>query len=339
MKPKIYFQSGFWKSLSSNFTREGIQAMLDVSDALSASFVITDVTEDLIRQDQFLMILIRQGKYVRCDEQYINKKLDSFGSNTQTKEDSEDLCATYLLAKRPAECRNLEEKLGVVAISADAFHEKSKLFKGDGFCLEKSHKYSQRYMTFKDNLRYPCNSLVIIDPYLLSIRQIDSDKLVTFPGIANNLESLLDATLPQALDVTFHLTIFSHLCNGPEDVKRCYEKIKKCIKKIRKNLVVQLGLFYIDKGFSHKVESFHSRHILTNNVLVDSEDGFDLFNEKGYITKNNPAISVVFPKLIGNHRQDMTKYETWLKSVKTHVEESSEASFYGTKENRLFDLV
>lgn len=332
MTSKVYFQSGFWKKLNSN-TTEGIRAMLNVSDALSNSHVITDATEELIKNDIFLMRIIRKENYHRCSEKYINKQLDSLESG----KNSEDLCATYMLDKEPYECAHIEKEYGVVALSADSLPQKDYLFRGDGFSLDKNHKYSQRYMTFKEKLQLPCNSLIIIDPYLLF--KVDENNLVTFPGISNNLESLLNAILPQALKVTFHITIISSLNQGTKDVKRAYEKIKKCFKRIRKNLKIEFGFFYIEKGFKRDIESFHSRHILANSFMVNSEDGLDLFNNEGKTTKNNPTISIVFPRLLGNNRQDMTKYENWIKSVKKHVEEATDCRYCGTKENRMFDLI
>ncbi len=336
MKSKIFFQSGFWRSINTDTTREGIRAMLNVSDALSNSHVVTDASEDLIKKDPFLMVMIRQGKYIRCDEKYIDKKIDTLNSS----ENSEDLSSIFLLDKKPFVCDKIEERYGVVTVSPESIIKKEYLFKGDGFCLDKHHCYTLRYMTYKDKLRQPCNSLIIIDPYLLLDREEDCNThSVRFPGISNNLESLLDATLPQVLDVEFHLTVISSLKMGKEDVKKAYEQVKKCFKRIRKDITLKLGFFYIAKGYDYKKESFHSRHILANSFMIDSEDGFDLFGDKGYITKNNPTISVVFPWFLGNSRQDMTKYENWLRSVKKHVEDSPDSLFYGTKENRLFDLV
>jgi hypothetical protein len=335
MTPKFFFQSGFWNSISSNTTREGIRAMLNVSDALSNSHVVTDATEELIKKDPFLMVMIKQGNYSRCDNNYIDKKLGSLNSS----DDTEDLCAIYLLDKRSNECDSIERRFGVVAICSEQLPEKDYLFKGDGFSLDKSRCYGQRYMTFKDKLNQPCNSLIIIDPYLLSKRKKEGDS-ITFPGIANNLESLLDAILPQTLEVDFHLTIVSNLSNGAEDVKRAYEKVKKCCKRIRKDLVVKIGFAHIDLGYNYKVESFHSRHILSNSFMVDSEDGLDLFDDTGHITKNNPSVSIVFPWLFGDSRQDITKHENWLRSVKKQLfVDSPDCYFYGIKENRLFELV
>ncbi|MCQ2285892.1 MAG: hypothetical protein MJZ76_03330 [Bacteroidales bacterium] len=334
----MYFKAGFWNGIKANETREGLRTMLDVSEVLHNSRIITDATEEQIIKDPFLKSVIKQGRYERCDENYINKKLDSLKIDKNVN----DLCATYLLDKGPCKCDSIEKKYGVVALCPETIIKKDHLFKGSGFSLDKNVKYPLRYVTFKDILGQPCNSLIVIDPYLLSNRKEDKTKgTVSFPGLSNNLESLLDAILPQSADVEFHLTIVSSLEKGQDDVKRIYEKVKKCLKKIRNEneLVVKLGFFYTEKGFNHNVESFHSRHILSNSFLVDSEDGFDLFDDYGYRTKNNPTVSIVFPRLYGNCREDMTKYENWIVSVKKHVENASDCLFYGTKENRLFELV
>ena len=161
---------------------------------------------------------------------------------------------------------------------------------------------------------------------------------IMIPGILYNLESLLDAILPQELIIKFHLTIISCM-EDPQDIKTVYEKLKKCVKRIRPKLDIVLGLIYTDTGYHFSVESFHSRHILTNSFIVDSEDGFDLFNERGFLTKNNPTISIVFPRLFGNSRQDITKYCNWITSVKKYINNEVDKRYEGTKENRLFELV
>lgn len=341
MKPKVYFQYGFWKSINSNLTREGIRSMLNISDALSESLVITDINEDMIKEDLFLKALIKKGNYIRCDKKYIDKKLNSLKLEEDTIEESEELCATYILDKTSSECAMLEDDWGIVTICPGTLQNRDYLFKGDGIDdFDKSHRYNQRYMTFKEKLNKPCNSLIIIDPYILNKKPVRNANTNTtmVPGISNNLESLLDALLPHKLKLRFHLTIISNL-ETPNDIKLVYEKLKKCVKKIRPELDVILGLFYTAKGYSCWVESFHSRHLISNSYIIDSEDGFDLFNEKGYLIKNNPTISIVFPRIYGNSRKDYTKYEKWIKSSKKHVEESKEQSFSGSKINRLFNLV
>lgn len=330
----VYIQVGFWEKLASDTSREGIRTMLNVSDALGNSDVITDASEEQIQKDTFLMVLIKQGNYQRCDSNYINKKVGELNSSSG----SIDLCATYMLDKKQADCEEVENRYGVVALCASTIADRRYLFDGDGITLDKNKRYPQRYVAFQKQLQRPSNSLVVIDPYILAGKTVDRETgLTVFPGIANNLEPLLDATLPQTLNINFHLSIISYL-NNPNDLKKVHEKIKKCLKRIRPSLNVKLGLFYTEKSYSYSVESFHSRHILSNSFIVDSEDGLDLFNDKGYLQKNNPTISIVFPRLFGNSRQDITKYNNWIRSVKKYVDECPETLYEGTKENRLLEL-
>jgi hypothetical protein len=115
-----------------------------------------------------------------------------------------------------------------------------------------------------------------------------------------------------------------------------YKKIDELIKDIRKELTVKLCLVYTSKGYSPWIESFHSRHVLSNTYIIDSEDGFDLFNTNGYLTKNNPSVSIVFPRIYGNSRQDITKYYNWILSVKKYFDEARYVM--GDKNNRLFEI-
>lgn len=333
MKPIVYLQTGFWEKLSSNNSREGIRTILDVSDALGDSCVITDVTEENILNDMFLKIIIKQGTYRRCDKHFIDKTINDL----ITSNDTENLCATYMLDKNTVECQNIENKYGVLALNAKTVTDRRYFFKGDGFSLDKTVRYNQRYLTFKEKLSQPCNSLIIIDPYLLITRKEIKDGEVYYPGIANNLESLLDAILPNKLEIDFYLTIVSCL-KELNEVKRVYEKIKKCLKRIRKDLFVKLGFFYTGKGYDHRIESFHSRHIISNTFAIDSEDGLDLFDDNGFLTKNNPTVSIVFPRLFGNSRQDVAKYYNWISSVKKFINEEVKDRYWGIKENRLLDL-
>lgn len=340
MRSIIYFQGSFWNNVSSDTTREGIRTMLNLSDVLINSSVVTDASEDMIGKDVFLRILIRKGNYQRCAGDYIARTLNNLNNSN-----IDNLSATYMLDMNSDKCVELENRYGIAVVCKELLPLRTFLFEGDGFTLDKNKRYESRYMTFKEKLNRPCNSLIVIDPYLLAKQEIDGEtKSVTFPNIANNIESLLDAILPQKLDIDFHLSVISYLeikegQKMEEIVKRAYERLRKCLKRKRKELNVKLGFFYTDRSYNYKVESFHSRHIVSNNFMLDSEDGFDLFNDKGYITKNNPTVSIVYPRLFGNSRQDMTKYEKWIESVKKFILDSSDNRFCGTKENRLFDLI
>lgn len=333
MKSSVYLQSGFWKKLQSDTSREGIRSQLEVSDALLFNNrVVSDISAKMIEDDVFLKVIIKQTNVQPCEASYFNKKI----SELKNTSNPDDYLATYMLDMNSSECDEIEKKYGILVLCADCLSKRRYLFAGDGFSMDNNHRYSLRYLTFREQLNRPCNSMIIIDPYLLKERVEDRiNKTVFFPGIANNLESLLDALLPQRLEIPFHLTIVSSL-NDPGDIKKVYEKTKKCVKRIRQTLDIKLALVYTATGYCHRSESFHSRHVLSNNYIVDSEEGLDLFNDNGFLTKNNPTISIVFPMLYGNCRQDLSKYENWIRSVKKHV--SNSKIFYPEKiENRLLE--
>lgn len=335
MKALTYLQASFWMRLLEDKSREGIQSLLDVSDALLNSDVVTDLSYEVLLQDTFLQVLLlKEQQPTPCDENYIDKKLSQLGNDSGAA----DLSATYMLDKTSGECENIENDYGVVAVCVQSLPKRRKLFKGDGFNLDKKQKYPRRYMTFQDKLSNPCNAAIVIDPYLLKEKIVTRDDGSTVvPGIEKNLEPLLSAILPDKLKIDFHLTIVSSLDN-PDDIKKLHEKVKKCLKRIRKDLVVKLGVVYTSVGYRHDVESFHSRHLISNTFSLNAEDGLNLFDENAFLTKNNPAISIVFPALFGNSRQDMTISSNWIKSVKKHIE-TSDKFVEGDKNNRLFELV
>ena len=339
MRLKMFLQSGFWSNIDKT-SEYGVRTRLWITDSFKNSSIVTDVSEELLEKnnDLFWKILIKQGNYKRCTKNYIDEQIEALNESNNL-----NLSAIYLLDKTQEECDLIERKYGVVAICAESISQKHYLFNGDAFSLDKKRSYGLRYMEFKDKLRKPCNALIIIDPYLLCKYKKDDEGVLRFPNISNNLESLLDAILPeQELESDFHLTIVSSLdskeLKDKVNLKKPYEQIKKCLKRINRKKI-KIGFFYIDRGFNRNVESFHSRHILANNFIIDSEDGFDLFDDSGRITKNNPTLSIVFPFLVGDSRHDITKYVNWLRSVKKHVSESSDDFYFGSKENRLFDLV
>lgn len=333
MRSLVYLESGFWKNLSEDKSREGIRTMLDLSDALVGSEVVVDLDEETVSRDKFLMIILKHSSYKRCDAKYISKQIETMCEQNHT----DNLCATYLLDRNNTECKAIEDNYGVLALNPTTFLQRSYIIKGDGFCLDKKIRYKSRYLAFKSKLSHPCNSLIIIDPYLLIKRSTESEtNKIIYPGINNNLESLLKAMLPLKLSIDFHLTIVSCL-EIPDEIGEVYQKIDVLLKDIREELTVKLCLVYTSKGYNYNIESFHSRHILSNTFIIDSEDGFDLFNTKGYLTKNNPSISIVFPRIYGNSRQDITKYYNWVLSVKKYFDETR--YIVGDKDNRLFELI
>ena len=115
--------------------------------------------------------------------------------------------------------------------------------------------------------------------------------------------------------------------------EKVYNRISNLIAALRKGLKFKLTLYAI----SHS-EEFHSRMIITNNVFFNAADGFDVFREDDTSNKN-AKFEVIIPRLVGNSRLDMTNYLRWIRISKNRSKKQSETQFWGSRENRLFELV
>ena len=166
MKTKvIYLQSSFWKQLQSDTSIAGLQCMMNVYEAVSDSNLRTDIEDDVWDTDPFLKLLWKKYLSSQTDiELYESISIE------KPEENTEDLTAVYLLNDNNSstKCENLSLQYGVVAINSIDIPHKEYLFKGDGFLLEKNRLfYEDRFLQFKSKIYYPCNSMILIDPYLL----------------------------------------------------------------------------------------------------------------------------------------------------------------------------
>ena len=319
----IYMQSAFWKHLKADTSIAGLQCMMSVYEAITEANLRTDIEDEVWDNDPYLSLLWKRYLSNQSDiELFEEISIDKIGEN------AEDLSAVYLINGGDTECESLGIQHGVVAINNVDMSRKEYLFKGDGFLLKKNViRYEDRYLQFKSKLYYPCNAMILIDPYILTKEQ----------NIDNNLFSLLDAILPnRKLQSVFQIAIFSLIGEKNQDAangERSFIRIKNLITALRKGLNFDLTLYAI----SHS-EEFHSRMIITNNVLLSAADGFEVFKDDCKANKN-AKFDIVMPRLVGDSRQDMSNYLRWIKVAKNRSIRQSETQYWGSRENRLFDLV
>jgi len=319
----IYLQSGFWKRIREDTSIAGIRCLMNVYNAMSESEVRTDISDEDFDTDSYLVLLWKRHVSGQSHvELYEKVAIDKPADN------AEDLSAVYLTDTDNNTCESLGTKYGIIAFNNNDMPQKEFLFKGDGFMLKKnSTTYADRYMQFKSQIQYPCNSLILIDPYILTREQ----------NIENNLYSLLDAILPnRKLQIAFYISIFSMIGEKNQDAangEKVYNRIKNLITAIRKGLNFDLTLYAI----SHS-EEFHSRMIITNNVLFGAADGFEVFKDDGKANKN-AKFDIVMPRLVGDSRQDMSNYLRWIGIAKARSKRQSETQYWGNRKNRLYELV
>lgn len=163
---------------------------------------------------------------------------------------------------------------------------------------------------------------------------------------------LLDKIIPQKIETQFHLSIFSQSygcvidtsnnANGEE----VYKYLEKKIQQLRPNVNILFELYHI-KTTGDGNGDFHSRHILTNCMSINAEDGFDLFKNKfSKKTQKNKVvcgkyarIEFIHPSLSNNRRLEADNYIQWISIVKKNINNPNDCWGWGTYQNRLFELV
>lgn len=325
MKSKIYLQIDFWHKLESDTTTDGIRTLFDVYDALYESDVVTDMSEKDLKESELLIKWFKKRlSHISRMESNDFETSTLFGGLDETK--SKELASTYMLDQDSGYCDGYGLQYGLCVINAEGLPKKKYLFKGCGFELKKNKKYEYGYKRFQTELQHPCNSMIVIDPYILADKNY----------IESNLINFLDTVLPCELKINFHLSIISKLGNPDKKIKydpnEIIEKIKTEIEQIRPYLACSLGMLPILTG-----GAFHRRLVLTNNWIADFADGLNLFDENGK-SQRNTTVDLVFPRLIGNDRKDLSKYNQWIRIAKQHFSDQSKY-VSGSKENRLFKLV
>jgi hypothetical protein len=114
---------------------------------------------------------------------------------------------------------------------------------------------------FLDSIKHPCNSLVILDDYILT----DSNEL-----IEENLVELLKKIMPLKLNqnLEFQITII-----GENQGIKLIDKKNKILKKLNNFYSYPINLSIIP-------EKIHDRRIFTNYYWIISGYGFTLFQDK-----------------------------------------------------------
>ena len=243
---------------------------------LNHSDVMIDLTDQEFdekqEEDVFLRSLVkREGFYCFALTDFF-QNLDDFVFADCPRD-------LFILDKRPEACAQLRAEQGVFILSdqnlkeADIFStqfEKS-LYKGE--VAQGVDSNGNRCVGWVELLKpltiQPFNSIIICDNYLFDNQQQGMDNVV----------SLLQAIMPKALKVPFHILIITY--NKTKDNGR--QNITPTdAQAIINTLIANLSGFgcSIELSFlTHKrKDEFHKRTIITNYHRIKSEHGFAAFN-------------------------------------------------------------
>lgn len=348
-KRLIYLQSGFWEKIRSSNSVEDKRLFWDLYGALECCDIVADITDSEWSEDKddLLYYLLQNsvdgyGTIIKRNApELIQDALDF-----KKEQSPRNLCAAYLLDAETQTCNSHSSQLGVLCLNTEMI-KNHRFVRGDAVMYEKGEFYD-KFDKCRKQLASPCNSMIIIDPYILMKKQ----------SIDLNLIPLLDICLPPEPEnekdqkIDFHLSILSQTNECKKGKyeklygKEIYDYVYKEIRKIRPKMKIKFSLTHINTTGNGDGD-FHSRHILTNCMLVNSEDGFDFFeNKKDQYTQRwetvsgkNARLEFLFPTLIDNRRLDAANYYRWIKLSAYNPFNNNISLSWGDKENRLFDLV
>ena len=178
-------------------------------------------------------------------------------------------------------------KHGVINICIDTIWNHQSKFLDSGKAVQSDAGWHWRSM---DILKENSNSMVIIDNFILA-----PDKKNGQCSINYSLRELLRLSLPDSSDEDYTLSLF-YFDDSEERKVREYRKdqffrsINDFLRRNKKCLKVTLELFPpVANGINYH-KDFHDRTVITNNVWIGSEAGFDLLIPDTTLATNARAI-------------------------------------------------
>jgi len=197
--------------------------------------------------------------------------------------------AMFLTTKEKVVCNRIMKKMGILAYNMETILDSDFLYNDCGTSLPDERRQLNGWKSILEQREINvCNSLIIIDNYLLqsNVNQNYANKSVN-EKVENNLLPILDALLPKKIDVPFQISLFA--IEGKEPFSRLANDLKDKIKALRG------GDVKINLQICKCTKEFHDRVLITNNIWMSSGMGFDLFGAKGFHVNRPTTISLLFP--------------------------------------------
>lgn len=171
------------------------------------------------------------------------------------------LNAMFFTSKSKEACQKAMCDYGVIAMCAENIHEFSNHLYSNGAAVRKSeaNKWST-CLALKNPV--PCNSLIIVDNYILSNTYFKE-----------NLKEIFNTLIPLQLspEVEFQIAIFTS--PSLKDAKSKKQAIDDMLKGLRPEMKFSVTIIKCSS------DNFHDRNIISNNILISCGAGFDLFKQ------------------------------------------------------------
>lgn len=227
-------------------------------------------------------------------------------------------------------CQKAMDDYGVIVICAENIKDFRHLLYGNGTAIRKyeTNKWNSCLSSEKP---VPCNSLIIVDNYILSKTEL----------VKENLIDIFDTLIPPHLSskVEFQITFFTSSLNNAKDKRQC---VIEMLEELRPDMNFSVTII---KSSS---DNFHDRNIISNNIIVSCGGGFDLFKQGK--SQKTTTISIHYPFITSTEQWSRKAYSDILQdAVKVYnaspkFGENNVGDIYtnfllGEKRNRLIDTL
>lgn len=222
-------------------------------------------------------------------------QIEDFNDN-----DDDRLNSIFLTTLSDENCKHLSNQFGVIIFNLSIVFSSEHIFVDNGQPFTKGNGLNWNYL-YELKEKCPsiscCNSLVIVDRYLLADT---SDEVLNA-----NLKPIFNAILPYKLanNIVFTICIIAEKMGG--NINNKLSRIEYLVKKVRPDLLYRINIFGTKK--------LHDRTILTNNIMLSSGAGFDVIG-KNEVPLKFTTTSLVFPFLMFDKKESIS-YLEWIDNI------------------------
>ncbi|AZQ60966.1 hypothetical protein EI427_01665 [Flammeovirga pectinis] len=212
------------------------------------------------------------GSSLRCEKEAFDQ-LDVVSKSTMPQ-------TMFFLDKSNQECEDIENKYGIITLNPNRIKSKAGfMFNWSLYNVTKDRGAVKRFEKWSqlERFRHPHNSMVIIDNYLLK----------DLGEIEENLIPMLDALLPEKLEVTYQLTLISvDLRDKPASMKKYIEW--ELNKKLKRPYDIEVCVIKTESNKNH------DRNIFTNYLWMHSGHSFTYLRRQQISKNTNLMLFPIF---------------------------------------------
>lgn len=235
------------------------------------------------QRDPMLKLLLKKNGDGQFNLEHQEEPFPDLESN-QEFEYVDDYSSIFLTK---ADHRKAAREHGVINICPETIWNQRDKFRDTGEAVKTDNGFAWNKM---DILRESSNGMVIIDNFVLA-----PDKRTGQCTTRYDLRELLRLMLPDTYREEYSLSIFYFDDSDDDNIredrrKHFYQSVKDFLRAKKKYLNVKLELFPTAANGQNYHKDFHDRTIITNNVWISSEAGFDLLVQDFSTITNTRAI-------------------------------------------------